>query len=347
MPRLILPRTFALMTLLIGLYTLVPAQDEPLYDALTKTFKTKYLNVGILFQAVGDFQSERSFPGKNGFNVSNMRLNISGELDHGFGYAFKTNFINSPAILDAKAYYASSPQLIFDIGLFKPPFSKEYLTGAGGIDFVNRALAVTALAGSRQLGVQVRGASDDKLVSYGIGMFNGNGFGGNNNDNNDFMYVGRIAIMPKLSRSDSKTDEMEFGLSLGHSDDKNATIGGGILPSFDGQRTLFGGDVRWSHQRVTLSAEAIGAHLQHRLGGTNNPNGYHLTAGYMITDNSQLLARWESFMPDGLAADSKLLIFGYNLWPTSVTELQLNYIIRTTDSELKHHQVLVNAQFAF
>jgi hypothetical protein len=62
------------------------AQDEPLFDELMSALKQKHLSVGLLLQAGTDFQIERSFPGNNGFNISNARIDVSGELDGGFGY---------------------------------------------------------------------------------------------------------------------------------------------------------------------------------------------------------------------------------------------------------------------
>ncbi len=323
------------------------AQDEPVYDELVAAFKKKYLSVGILFQGVADFQLERSFPGKNGFNISNARVILSGELDSGFGYHLKANLIKSPSLLDAKMSYAISPQWIVDVGLFKPPFSKEYLTGAGAIDFVNRSQVVTALAGRRQIGLQVRGKTSDAIVSYGIGMFNGNGFNGNVNDNNAFLYVGRFAIMPHLAGGADQENRLEIGVNGAYSNDSNAPIGGGDLPAFDGKRLVYGGDVQWTRGRVLLSGEVLGARLARRGGDTRTPFGYHCTAGYMVTTNSQLLLRYESFRADGLASDGRLLVVGYNLWPTKVTELQVNYVVPTADGALKHHQLLVNAQLEF
>jgi len=323
------------------------AQDEPEFDELTRMFKKKYLSIGVLFQGVADFQIERSFPGKNGFNISNMRFILSGDLDGGFGYFFVSNVINSPAILDAKAYYALSSAAIFDLGLFKPPFSKEFLTGAGAIDFVNRSQVVTALAGSRQIGFQIRGATNDRAFSYGAGMFNGNSFAGNNNDNNNFMYVGRVTITPQLNASGTK-NELEIGVNGAYSKDNNAVIGGGVLPVFGGKRLVFGGDMRFTCDKWLLATEVLGSRLNHRSGETTHPVGYHATLGYMTSGNTQVLLRWDSFRPDMPAMpDQDLLIAGFNLWPTKVTELQVNCIIPTKDSNAKHHQVLVNAQFAF
>ena len=113
--------------------------DEPLLGQLTDHFKKEYLSIGLLMQTAGDFQPERSFPGNNGFSIATLRLVLSGNLDKGFGYLVRTNFTASPTILDAMTYFRLSPAVTIAAGLFRSPFSKEQLTGAGAIDFVNRS----------------------------------------------------------------------------------------------------------------------------------------------------------------------------------------------------------------
>ncbi|MGB2958325.1 MAG: porin [Bacteroidota bacterium] len=318
-------------------------QDEPLFDELMSALKQKHLSVGLLLQVGTDFQIERSFPGNNGFNISNARIDVSGELDGGFGYLLQASLTGSPSILDAKAHYRITQQFIVDAGLFKPPFSKEFLTHPGSIDFVNRSQVVTALVASRQIGVQLRGAISGSPVGYGVGVFNGNGFDGNNNDNNDFMYAGRLGISPLLGDSSL----LEVGVNGLYSNDKNAVIGSGVLPSFDGTRLMYGGDVRMMYRDFLLSAEAIVSRLKQRDGRIDEPSGYYVSAGYMLTATSQILLRWDSFSPDGFGSDSRLLIFGYNLWPTRPTEVQVNYVIPTREAGPKHHQLLLNAQIMF
>ncbi len=333
--------------LILCFVTFARAQDEPLFNELTKTFKKDYLSLGVLFQSVADFQIERSFSGNNGFNISNMRINLSGELDNGFGYLFKTNVINSPAILDAKMYYRVSLGFTVDVGQFKSPFSAEFLIGAGSIDFVNRSQVVTALVPGRQIGVQARGWTSQKTLSYAVGVFNGNSFRDNNNDNGDFLTSGRLALYPKIFDAGKASDRLEIGLNMAISNDDRANLGGGFLSAFEGKRTLLGGDFRLTRDKLLLSGEAIYARLKFGDNQTIKPTGFHATAGYMITKKSQLLLRWDSFTPDRLRPDSRLLILGYNLWPTKVTELQVNYIISTDNSSIDHHQLLVNAQMNF
>lgn len=338
--------------LLLASFQIVPARNclaqteehEPLFERLLKDFKKDYLSLGALLQTVGDFQVDRSFAGNNGFNISNFRIVLYGELDKSFGYFLQTNFIKSPAILDAKLYYRFSKFVAIDAGLFKSPFSAEFLIGAANIDFVNRSQVVTLLAPGRQIGVQLRGSLSQKPISYQVGLFNGNGFDGNNNDNNKFLYAGRLTFHPVLSDPSSR---LEFGLNLAYSEDDNATIGSGFVPGFNGERLLIGGDTRWTLGRYLISSEIIYGNLDPSSGLSSEMVGFHTTLGYMLNDKNQLLFRTDNFDPDRLGTDSHLIIFGYNYWPTKATEIQVNYIINTDKTDIDHHQLLINAQISF
>ena len=69
-------------------------------------------------------------------------------------------------------------------------------------------------------------------------------------------------------------------------------------------------------------------------------------SSYFVTSKSQLLLRWDSYAPDSSGPDNDLLILGYNLFPTSVTELQANYII-PGNGDIEDHQILLNFQLSF
>ena len=184
-------------------------------------------------------------------------------------------------------------------------------------------------------------------MSVAAGAFNGNRFSDNNNDNDNFLYSGRMAIYPAVFGESTPSNRLEIAMNAAYSRDRNAALGGGLLQNFNGKRLLLGGDFRLVRQRILFSGEGIYAQLKFDEGETSEPFGYHVTAGYMIAAKSQLLLRWDSFAPDGLQPDSDLLTVGYNLWPTKATELQVNYIIPTEDGDFKYHQLLVNAQLAF
>ncbi len=320
--------------------------QEPRLDELIANFKKPYLSFGALFQFVGDFQPERSFGGSNGFSIGNMRVSLSGELDQGFGYFFQTNFATAPAILDAKAYYRFSPALVVDVGLYKAPFSRELLTGAGALDFVRRSQVVTALAPARQIGASLRGDVADGVVSYGVGIFNGNKFNGNRNDSNEFLYVARLSVFPKALKGTKPGDRLELAINVARSEDEDTDFGGGFLSDFQGEQTLVGGDFRLTRDRFLLAGEFIAARLEFAAGPTADPTGFHLTGGYQLTEWSQFLVRWDSLSPDGVTGESDLVLLGYNIWPTGATQLRANYVIPTVGG-VDNHQLLMSAQVAF
>ena len=342
MRKILLP--ISLLVVLVFSPSAAQDKEEPLFDQLVNTFQTKYFKIGALLQNVADFQIERTFLGNNGFNIANFRLNFSGELDQGFGYFLQTSFTQSPAILDARMYYRFSSRVTLDIGQFKAPFSKEFLTSAAGIDFVNRSQAVSVLRPGWQIGLQVRGSTDDNLLRYAAGIFNGNGFSLNNNDDANFMYVARIAVFPALGPSTSSAGALEIGANAAYSKDTGVSLPWMI---FEGKRLLLGGDVRLTQGDLLVSGEVVYERFVPVVGSIAKPFGYHATVGYMVTPKSQVLLRWDSFRPDGLVANSDLVIAGLNVWPTKATEVQVNYVISTEFSSLQHHQLLVNAQLGF
>lgn len=137
-----------------------------------------------------------------------------------------------------------------------------------------------------------------------------------------------------------------LGANAAYSRDSAATLAG-LLAAFDGTRTLLGADARFTAGAWLLAGELVFGHLAPRAGAVREPLGHYLTAGYRPSPPVQLLLRWERFDPDGLASTRDALIGGLNLWPTSFTKLQVNYLVQTQDADFDHHQLLVNFQFGF
>lgn len=338
-------KRFSLLTvLLFAISSLAIAQHEQGDDLreLRETLKNDYFSAGMLIQNVIDYQPER-LAGNNGFSISNARFQIYGELDNKFGYQLQANVINNPAILDANLYYNFNKQTTLKAGLFKTPFSAEYLTGAAAIDFVNRSTVVNQLAPNRQTGLQLAGSFSDAIVEYRVGVFNGNRMGFSQNSDNTFMYVGRVQA--NLGSSEESASSIKVGLNASYENKKQA-FGGNIQSSFEGEQTLLGTDLRFTKGELLLSGEFIYSWLESDTGIEFNPNGYHLTAGYYVTPKTQLLLRWDDFQGDNLATDASSVIAGINVFPTSYSEIQLNYSI-PTDQAIDYSQLLLNLQLNF
>ncbi len=311
---------------------------EPGYETLVSRFQSDPLRLGLLLQVVADFQSERSENGTNGFSVANMRLAVSGRLDAGFHYLLQANFINSPAILDARVGFESAPAFRVDAGRFKVPFSYEFLTSAASIDFVNRARVVSALAPNRQLGVQASGRVSSG-VRYAAGVFSGPR---SENPSGFVLGAGRLSVRTGDDRDEGVVDA---GLNLAAG--RNGTIDGrDDVEIATDARLLVGADVRYERRALLLAGELIAGRLTFDdAAPTEEPWGFHATAGWRPTRRTQLLLRWDHFAPDVDDA-SQRVVLGFNAWPTTPTEVQVNWVV-PVDGALANHQLLVNFQVGF
>lgn len=308
-------------------------QEEPRLKELKDNFQKKYFSVGFLFQFVGSFQSEPSAAG-NGFEVTNLRLRLSGELDDKYGYLVWTNFAASPKLLDAKMYYKFSDNISLHVGQFKAPFSSEYLISENQLDFINRSQAASKLSFGRQTGAQLNGELANSNYKYLVGVFNGNGINTTNN-NKHLMYVGRFIFNPINEKNSSLT------IALNAGNTKN-TVAGKIET-----QNSFGGDFRWTMNEFLISSEFISS--QRDLSGTTKTDeGFQITGGYSLKENFQLLVRYDSFKSGAPGATSEnYFLLGCNLLPTGATKFQFNYIVNKEKSDVKYHQLLINSQLAF
>lgn len=313
------------------------AQDEPLLGQLRDVLKNEYFNLGLVTQVVGTLQFDPE-EAVNGFSIGAARLHLRGNLDGGFNYFLQTEFVSGNPLLDARLGYQFSETVGIHAGQFKAPFSAEFLIGAPNIDFINRSLVASTLVPGRQIGVALSGNNTEQTFTYSIGAFNGNGRSLAGNDNNSFLYAGRLAAYPGLS-----SGSLEVGINIAFSED--GTSPGSV------NRLLFGGDFRFSQGPLLLSGEAIYGDIEPEssFAVAVNPFGYQATLGYMLEPNiHQVLLRLDGLNTD-LVDDDDLhfLIFGYNYWPTQVFEIQVNYLLPLHDADIGNHGILVNFQVSF
>jgi len=318
---------------IINLSNIFPQDNEPIFESLKKYLKKDYFKVGMLYQFVGEYQPDRA-KGHNGFSMANARISIGGNLDNNFSYYIQANFLNSPSLLDAKMIYKFSDYLTVDIGQQKAPLSREYLTSAASIDFVNRSQVVSSIAVKRQLGVLLRGDFKETAFGYSLGVFNGNGIV-NGNDDEEFMYVG------KLTYKNSFDNDKSFAAGLGGAFNKKNTV------TDKKKEYYFDFDYRLTLGEFSLSGEYIYKKTEFNAGANPEDSGYHLTAGYMVSSFTQLLVRYDSFTPANSSSKSDYFILGVNLFPTSATEFQVNYLVNTKTGSVNQNLLLVNCQVAF
>ncbi|MGH1366303.1 MAG: porin [Calditrichia bacterium] len=326
---------------LFFLFTPIQASpdDEPLAEKLIETFKKPYLSLGVLLQTSLDFQSERIAAGNNGFRIPMARIVVTGELDKKLGYLLNTNFLSSVAVLDASLYWKLNSNVRLNAGLYRTFFSKEFSIGIPALNFTTRSQIASQLIPGRQIGMHLDVHNDIFKVSAGV--YNGNGYGGNRNDNNDLMVMARAAVMPEIAGG-----SLELGVNGATSNDNNVVY---ASRRFSGKRNILGADIYFEQNALLLTGEYIYASLDSRSNtiDESNPQGFQATAGYKVKPDHQLLVRWDQIDLDETVDANRLFLFGYNYWPTSITKLRINYIINADASSFDNHLIVLNTQFAF
>lgn len=327
--------THALLILAIFVSIGAAQSQYPVQDELTDLIKSEIFSVGALNQVVYEYQS--SDPNLNSFSIATTRLNFRGKLDGDFSYYLQFDFTKSPSVLDAFMAYTPRPWLGVKVGAFKSPFSREYLTSAAKIDFVNRSFAVNAFAPKRQIGFEVYGWVVPNRLKYQAGVFNGDGITKNYNMNTKMMKAGRLSFYPQLS---DKINLFELGVNGVVNDQSSSYLPD---PGSFTQSAAFGADVRIEIEKGFFAAELLSASLENQKNDQKDGSGYQVTGAYNANSILQLLLRFESLTPMGSDEAMQWVIPGLNLNPTPAAGFQVNYVIPVS-GENKSGTLLVNFQ---
>lgn len=275
------------------------------------------LSIGALLQVDGAVSRTET---PNTFQLRVSRLRFRGAT-HRFQFFVQTDFIRSPAVLDTRLRFAISDDVSIAAGLYKTPFSGEFLLFRGDLTFLERSRVVNALAPRRQTGVSLRAdLVPDRLRLEG-GVFNGNGARLRTNDNDAFMYVGRLTSTHPLA----DRGQLILGANAAYSQDEAVALSPASSP-FTGERIVGGLDARLTWNAWLVAAEGIVARLDPSGGTAYQPCGLHVTAGYQFIPRHEVVLRADVYSDDRAATDEPTeLLLGYNLAWTSTATLQVNY----------------------
>jgi phosphate-selective porin len=145
---------------------------------------------------------------KDRFRLRRARINLTGDFAEQFDFKLEGDFENSDGLnANRTAFEATDifinwhqfPWAQVKMGQWKAPFGLEQTTPDTTLYTIERTLPTGAITPERQIGVQLWGKplaviwpDQPDLLTYYAGIFNGNGRNITNNDNNNFMYVGRL-----------------------------------------------------------------------------------------------------------------------------------------------------------
>src|SRR6478609_4539586 len=179
---------------------------------------------------------------KDRFRLRRARINLTGDFAENFDFKVEGEFENSDGTspsnrtdfsgTDIFVNYHQFPEANVKVGQWKAPFGLEQLTPDPTLIIIERSLPTGAITPERQVGAQLWGKpftniwpAQKDLLTYYAGIFNGNGRNINVNDNNNFMYVGRLELMPFKGKIFGQDSSLKLGADVLNSrDDKGTNI---------------------------------------------------------------------------------------------------------------------------
>src|SRR5213595_2397627 len=298
---------------------------------------------------------------KDRFRLRRARINLTGDFAEKFDFKVEGDFENSDGLSSSRTAFEATDIFInwhqfaeanIKVGQWKAPFGLEQITPDPSLIIIERSLPTGALTPERQIGVQVWGKpftniwpNGKDLLTYYAGIFNGNGRNVTVNDNNNFMYVGRLELMPFKGKIFGQDSSLKLGGDILNSrDDAGTNISQtlNLLVNADGSLSAFvlpGADERtaWSVDTwFNLGPfDLIGEYFQEKVNGRTvngmppgfadfTTNGYYITAAYfLIPKKLQAAVRWEDLNPGQMGNDGIHSITG-----------GLNYYIHGDDLKL-------------
>ena len=295
------------------------------------------------------------------FRLRRARINLTGDFAEQFDFKMEGDFANSDGLSNNRLAFEATdiwvnwhqfPAAQIKVGQYKAPFGLDQLTPDTTLYTIERTLPTGAITPERQIGVELWGKpltsiwpEQKDLLTYYAGIFNGNGRNTSVNDNNEFMYVGRLELQPfngKIFGQNSFVKLGGDGLWSRDAAGTNISTAGNLLVNADGSLSPF--NLPSADERAAWSVDAwlevgpfdlIGEYLQEHVEGRTvngvaptfsnfTTDGFSVTGGcFLIPKKLQAVVQWQYLNPGQKGNDGLYSILG-----------GLNYYIRGDDLKL-------------
>jgi Phosphate-selective porin O and P len=264
-------------------------------------------------------------------SINRARLAASGEVTSGVSWRVQGEFRTSSvgtgraSVSLQDAYLRYSPgNWALQLGQFKTPFTREFLTSLADVETADRAAVVDSLAPKRDIGLM--GEYTYRLVSLWAGVFNGEGQNVTANGDSTLLGVGRVVVRLRPELSLAVNGARYFGDS-----------------------TRYGADAAYESKHITLKAEYVG---QSRSSATGADDwGWYGLGGLFVVPTVQAVAKYEEFGRPGISAAVKNRAWtaGLNLYPSGKNfRLTIDYVARKLgEPGARKSRLLAQAQAKF
>jgi len=313
------------------------------------------------------------------FRIRRARINVTGDFAEHFDFKLEGEFEQSDVTLTVRnangqtiasnstrtAFGAQDifinwhqfPEFQIKAGQYKAPFGLEQLTPDTKLFLTERSQVTSALTPERQVGVMVWGKpfasifpEQKDLLTYSAGMFNGNGRNNAVNDNDEYMYAGRIELQPWKGKVADQDLWLRLGANALSSRDASGTVlspvgtlrvnSDGSLSSFTApsaaEREAYGVDATFHWGPFDLIGEYLSESFEGRtVNGVVptftdfNAEGYYVQGSYFLVPKKlQVVTKYEHFNPGQIIDDNLDSITGgvnYYIHGDDV-KLMANYI---------------------
>jgi phosphate-selective porin len=280
---------------------------------------------------------------KDRFRLRRSRINLSGDYKEEFEFKIEGDLAQSDGASPSTRTVFSGTDIFinwhrfaeanFKVGQWKAPFGLENLTPDTQILTIERSLPTGAIVPERQIGAMLWGKplanilpDQRDLLTYYAGMFNGNGRNVNNNDNNEFMYVGRLEVQAFKGKVMNQEASLKLAGDYFFSRDEtgtNISPALNLMVNSDGSLTSF--TLPSPDERKAWSVDAwlkigpfdlIGEYLGENVRGRTvngaaplfdnfDPHGWYVLGSYfLIPKKLQAVAKYESLDPGQVANDN-------------------------------------------
>ncbi len=336
--------------------------------------KEPTLAVGGLLQVQADGLDKgdsRFTSAHDRFFLRRARLNASGRFLEEFDFRAEVELAGSLSEASAIRAQMTDGYLNWNTydfaniraGQFKTPFGYEQLFSDPKLTTIERSLANDRLTLSRQLGVQVGGDFFEKRLNYATGIFNGTGVSTNANDNDAFLWAGRVGAVLWEGKLNGTEARWAGGTNAFASKDtalgaQAAEFGFDSTPAtaakdniFTGQRTGLGVDSQFRLGEFELWTEFLTASFDQSANRDITASGWYLQGSYFILPKElQGVIKFDSFDPNDKVSGNHTdtWTFGLNYYlKGDDLKLQLNYLISDVPALSRQDKVIVRMQLIF
>jgi phosphate-selective porin OprO/OprP len=294
--------------------------------AIDDRFRLRRARINV----TGDFAEKFDFKLEGEFALSDEGLTIRDATGRTLGSnATRTAFSG----LDIFANWHQYPEFQVKVGQYKAPFGLEQISPDPKLFTAERSEVTSALTPERQVGIQIWGKpftnalpEQKDLLTYWVGMFNGNGRNNSVNDNDQYMYVARLELQPWKGKIGGQEAWVKLGGDALHSHDTTGTVlspagtlrvnSDGSLSSFTAptvaEREGYGFDATFHWGPFDLIAEYLSESYEARTTTGVLPTfadfraeGYYVQGSYFVIPKKlNLVTKYEHFNPGQVLSDN-------------------------------------------